>query len=99
MPLDLAPDTLLVADPEHASCELGGETVILNLNSGVYYGLDTVGTRVWRLLHEPRSVSELRDLITNEFDVTADRCESDLLAFAASLAGHGLLRSRDAGNR
>jgi coenzyme PQQ synthesis protein D (PqqD) len=99
MALDFAPDTAIVAVADHASCELGGETVVLDLHTGVYYGLDVVGGRVWRLLEAPRSLSELRDLIVDEFDVAAGRCETDLAAFVASLNAHGLLRSCDAVNR
>lgn len=96
MALDLARDTAFVAIADHASCELGGEAVLLDLLSGVYYGLDPVGARIWQLLQQPRTVAELRDLIVAEFDVAAERCEIDLVAFIASLNAHGLLRSFDA---
>lgn len=93
---DFRRDSVLMAITDHASCELGGEAVVLNLNSGVYYGLDAVGTLVWRLIQRPRSLAELRDQITEEFDVTAERCEADLVAFATSLRALGLLSCRDA---
>ena len=99
MQLDFTSDTTLMAVADHAACELGGEAVVLNLDTGVYYGLDTVGTRVWRLFQQPRSLGEVRDLIVNEFEVAPERCEADLLAFAAALNAHGLLRSRDAVDR
>ena len=99
MALDIAIDTPYVAVANLASCELGGEAVVLNLDTGIYYGLDLVGTQVWRLLQQPRSLPELRDLITDEFDVTPDRCGADLHAFVGSLKTHGLLRPCDAANR
>ena len=99
MALDQASDTPYKAVTNVASCELGGEAVVLNLDTGIYYGLDAVGTQVWRLLQQPRSLAELRDHITDEFDVTADRCEADLHAFVGSLNSHGLLRPCDAVNR
>lgn len=96
MTLDLTRDTTLVAVADLASCELGGETVVLNPDTGIYYGLDPVGTCVWRLLQESRSVREVCDLVVDEFDVSTERCESDLLAFAESLGEHGLLRTSNA---
>jgi hypothetical protein len=95
MELELMHDGRLTTVPNHAFCELGGEAVVLNLDTGVYYGLDPVGTRVWRLLQQPRTISELRDLIVDEFDVVPDRCEADLRPFLASLQSHGLVRSCD----
>jgi hypothetical protein len=93
MTLDLTRDTTLVAGADLASCELGGETVVLNLDTGIYYGMDPVGTCVWRLLREPRSIREVCAVVVDEFDVSTERCESDVLAFAASLGEHGLLRT------
>ena len=63
MALDFARDDTLVAVADHASCELGGEAVLLDLTTGVYYGLDPVGTRVWRLLQQPRSLAELGSIV------------------------------------
>ena len=99
MALGIAIDTAYVAVANLASCELGGEAVVLNLDTGIYYGLDSVGTQVWRLLQQPRSLTELRDVITDEFDVAPDQCEADLNAFLGSLSSHGLLRPYDAASR
>ena len=96
MTLDLDFDTPLMAAPDHTFCELGGEAVILSLGSGTYFGLNALGTRVWQLLQQPRSLGEVRKIVTQEFDVTPERCESDLLAFVASLRANGLLSSFDA---
>lgn len=93
MALDGTSEGPLKAFEDHAYCELGGEGVVLHLGTGIYYGLDVVGTRVWGLLQQPRSVAELRDLIVDEFDVVPDRCESDLRPFLASLQSHGLVRA------
>lgn len=99
MALDVARDITLMAVADHASCELGGEAVVLNLDTGTYYGLDPVGTRAWQLLQQPRSLAELRDLIVDEFDVAPERCEADLLSFVASLTAHGLVQPCDGARR
>lgn len=99
MPLTFAPDTPLIAVADHACCELGGEAVVLNLDTGTYYGLDPVGTRAWQLLQKPRSLAELRDHIVDEFDVAPERCEADLVSFVASLSAHGLVQPCDAARR
>jgi len=65
--------------------------------AGVYYGLDSVGARIWALLAEPRSVAELVTTIVDEFDVTPERCERDLLALLDDLAARGLVREQPAG--
>lgn len=82
----------VVAASEQISSDLGGEAVILDLEAGVYYGLDAVGARVWELLQQPRAVAGLRDAILAEFDVEPERCERDLLALLQELAANRLIQ-------
>jgi hypothetical protein len=87
----------LVVSDEQVFTTLGGEAVILGLRDGVYYGLDSVGARVWELLAEPRSVAELLSTLVAEFDVTPERCEHDLIALLDDLAARGLVHEPPAG--
>lgn len=78
------------------SCDLDGEAVILQLGSGIYYGLDPVGASVWNLLQEPRPVHSIRDVLLAEYDVEPERCERDLLALLHQLQAASLVVVRDA---
>lgn len=81
----------VVAAEDQVSSDLGGETAILDLKAGMYYGLDDVGARVWDLIQEPRDVGEVRDTLLEEYDVAPERCERDLLALLQRLADEGLI--------
>lgn len=85
----------VVAARGQVSCDLGGEAAILSLESGVYYGLDPVGARVWGLVREPKTVAEVRDALVAEYDVEPDACERDLLALLRDLTGAGLIEVRN----
>jgi hypothetical protein len=89
----------VIAAPEQVSCPLGEESAILNLKNTVYYGLNPVGTRVWSLLQQARSVGELRDALLDEYDVEAERCESDLLGLLEKMRSEGLIQVRSAAAR
>lgn len=89
-------DSTIVATKEQVSADLAGESVILNLKSGVYYGLDPVGATVWGLIQEPKSLSEVRDAILAEYDVTAAQCENDLIALLGQLESEGLIEVQSA---
>jgi hypothetical protein len=71
---------------------MAGEAVILNLKSGIYYGLNPVGARVWSLIQEPKSVGNVLDTLLAEYDVEPDRCESDLMALLQDLAARELIK-------
>jgi len=88
---DLSVTSIVGATKDQVSSDLGGETILLSMQSAMYYGLDSVGARIWELLREPVRVSEIRDVIAREYDVEIDRCESDVLAFLKELAAKGLI--------
>jgi len=81
----------VVAVKDQVSADLAGEAVILNLKSGVYYGLNPVGARIWQLIQEPKAVTTIRDSLLEEYEVKTDICERDLLALLRELAAVGLV--------
>jgi hypothetical protein len=76
---------------DQVSCDLAGETAIVNLQRGVYYGLDPTGTRIWNLLREPLTFGELCSSLENIYDVAQSTLECDLRAFVGDLVNHGLI--------
>ena len=79
MDTPLNAQSVVVATAEQLSCALGEESVILNLKSSTYYGMNPVGTFIWNLLQVPRRVGELHGAVLGEYDVDADLCERDLI--------------------
>jgi hypothetical protein len=65
--------------------ELTGETVLLELSRGVYFGLDEIGTRIWQLLGEGRSLQETVAVLVDEYEVTEQQGAEDLLALVREL--------------
>jgi hypothetical protein len=83
--------SVVVATKDQVSCDLADEAAILNIKSGVYYGLNPVGARIWNLMQEPRKVSEIQNEITNEYEVEPERCARDLVALLEKLLAEGLI--------
>jgi hypothetical protein len=87
--------SVVVAAKDQVSCDLAGEAAILNIKNGVYYGLDTVGARIWNLVQEPRAVAEIQNAITNEYDVEPELCAHDLVDLLEKLLTEGLIEVKD----
>jgi hypothetical protein len=92
---DISTSSIVVAAKDQVSSDLAGETILLSMQSAMYYGLDQVGSRIWELVRDPIRVSDLRDAIEREYDVEAERCEADVLAFLRELAFKGLIEVRN----
>lgn len=70
--------------------EIDGETVVLNLITGQYHGLNPVAASVWSWIQEPRSLSELTSLVVSEFEVDQERARSDLEVLLGDLVERDL---------
>ncbi|MDX1401963.1 MAG: PqqD family protein [Kiloniellales bacterium] len=70
---------------------LGDETVILHLGTGTYFGLDSVGTRVWELLAEDKSPAEICEVMLNEYEVSREDLERDVEALIEDLLAKDLI--------
>jgi hypothetical protein len=90
-PQALTLDTVFVANRDLVACELDDEVVIMSPQTGLYYGLDQVGARVWELLQEPRSIGSICAIVQQDYAVTPEQCERDLLALFEQLAAQTLI--------
>jgi len=88
-------ETVVARGGELVFRDVDGETVMLSVRTGKYYGLDPVGSRVWALIEEPRRVSDLCTLLLDEFEVDRETCERDVLAFLEKLAKDDLVKAVD----
>jgi len=73
---------------------LQGESVLLDLKSGVYFGLDSVGTRIWTLLQDHDDLQAVLQELLGEYDVSEERCARDLLDLVGVLAEKGLVETQ-----
>ena len=71
--------------------DLGGEMVLLHIESGKYYGLDDVGARMWALLSENGSLDAAYHALLEEYQVAEEQLQADLVRLVDELAGQGLL--------
>ena len=71
--------------------EVAEESMILHLGSGIYFGLDEVGTRAWQLLAEHGSVDAVCAAMTEEFDASPATIRADVMALIDDLLAKNLL--------
>ena len=85
-------DSIVVVSSDQVSGDLQeGNLAILNLKDGVYYGLNSVGSRIWSLLQAPISVAEIRDTLLAEYNVEPDVCTRELIDLLSNLSSKQLI--------
>jgi hypothetical protein len=87
---DLSGDTIVVRNEETLSAEVDGELMAMSVERGMCYGLNAVGTRIWALLANPRTVDQLCAQLIGEYDVDATQCRDEVVSLLEELRAEGL---------
>lgn len=84
-------ETRVTVPPGVMFRDLDGEAVVLELDSGRYYGLNETGTRMWLLLQEHGAVEPALHALLAEYDVAEERLRRELSSFVETLSSQRLL--------
>ena len=86
----------ITLSPDVISQEVSGETVLLDLNSENYFGLDEVGTRVWQLIEASGKLQDIYDTMLAEYEVEPDQLLEDLEQLVTDIEKAGLVELKSA---
>lgn len=87
----LRPETAVRPRPEVLFRELGEEAVVLDPESGIYYGLNEVGTAAWKLFAGGARLGEVRTALLEIYEAPSERLWEDLLKLIRDLEANGLI--------
>ena len=85
----------ITLSPDVISQEVSGETVLLDLESENYFGLDEVGTRIWQLLVEHGELEPVCATLLEEYEVEEAQLRADLAALLERLEAAGIVTIED----
>lgn len=80
-----------IANESVIAAELDGEAVLLNVETGIYFGLNAVGTEIWRMISAGAGEDEIIAGILDAFDADPAELRSDVAAFLHRLESEGLV--------
>jgi len=72
--------------------EVDGEMVLLDMADENYFGLDDVGSDIWRLFQEGKTLQQTHDALLEIYDVTSDELKRDIIEFVQKLVDAGLAK-------
>ena len=85
MEAKITSNSLIQRSKELVSTEVDGETVMMSIENGKYYGMNKIGSRIWKLIENPIKVEELCDKLIEEYEVRQDDCKKEALEFLNTL--------------
>lgn len=89
---EISLSSVVVCSEGNLACDLNGEAVLLNLNSGSYFGLNALGTRIWELIQKPALVGDVYRELLKEYEVDPGECQAALLSFLNHLQANDLIK-------
>jgi len=90
---NLKSDSIIIRTSQLPAAELGpDDTVLLDAERGVYYGLEGPARQIWDKLNEETTLHEICHALTEEYDVEPEQCESDTREFIVELIENGLVK-------
>jgi hypothetical protein len=81
----------ITQNKETLSSAIDDELVLLSIINNKYYGMDSVGSRVWSLLAEPITINDMITTLTGEYDIPATESEKDVFSFLNELYSENLI--------
>ena len=82
---DFSDSTVFQRKKELLSSRMDQETVMMHPESGKYFSLNPVATRIWEMLETPMSFTQIVEILLNEFNVTPEVCNKETKEFVQTL--------------
>jgi hypothetical protein len=88
-------DSVVVQEDEPIAAEVDGEVVMLSERAGAYFGLGGIGSEIWKLIAQPRRVSDLCQWLAQRYDADGETLTRDVTSFLDELLSRRLVRLVD----
>ncbi len=81
----------IVAHRDIDTTELDGDKVMMDLDKGQYFALNSVGSAIWDIIENPISVNEIVETLLKEYEVEKEECEASVIEFLQGLENAELI--------
>ena len=89
--MNIQPDSRIAVNDDVLFRDMDGEAIILNLNTESYFGLDDIGTEMWKVLTSANSIEEALNLLHQTYEVDEQLLRADAMALIRKLVDLGML--------
>ena len=83
--------TTLMRKPDLVHTDMDGDTVMMSIERGEYYGIGGVGSHVWEMLEKPVMLADIVKAVCSEYDVDEATCQADMRNFVGKLLENDLV--------
>jgi Coenzyme PQQ synthesis protein D (PqqD) len=85
-------NTAVKQNPENMVSDMDGEKVILSIKNGKYYSLGTLGSVIWTLIVQPKTMNNIIDYLVAEYEISLEDCSKQVSGFLEQLLTEELIQ-------
>jgi hypothetical protein len=89
---DITDGTMISRSPAVLAAEVDGEIVMMSIEQGRYFGLDDIGSDIWKRIDPPYSFAELIDRLAADYDADRATIAADVRALLSRMAAQDVVR-------
>src|SRR5947208_13715139 len=91
-PRDIVEATIIARSPSVLTAEVDGEIVMMSIEQGRYFGLDDIGSDIWKRIEPPCSFVRLVDQLVADYDADRSTIAADVQALLGRMAAEDVVR-------
>lgn len=91
----IGPNSVITRSTSVIDSDIDGETVMMSLQAGQYFGLEGIGQRIWHLLESENRLQDICRRLMQEYEVSEAQCERDVRAFLTELLEQDIVAVRE----
>lgn len=84
--------TVISRSPSVLAAEVDSEIVMMSIEHGRYFGLDDIGSDIWKRIEQPCSFATLIEALTADYDADRDTIAKDVTALLTQMAEQDVVR-------
>lgn len=88
----ITPDTIISRSETVFFNRFNDDVVMMDIEKGTYYGLESVAAEIWKLVKEPISVNSLCEKLTAEYNIAPEQCRQDVTVFLQELLNRNVIK-------
>jgi len=83
--MTLTMNSVIKRSPEIVHSDMDDETVMMSIEQGEYYGIDAIGSDIWNMLEEEKSIKDICSSLCQRYDVDESVCQQDVMRFLENM--------------
>jgi len=84
-------ESVIRRNKEIIGSTIDGETVMMSVENGKYYGVNQIGSSIWNLIEEPMRLDAICQALQEEYEIDSETCEKEVIAFLHDLEKNNIV--------